>query len=290
MPDVRRTDKDEPGDVEADLGALWDIVVERWMLLLSLIVIGSVLGYALSLVFPKKYEGRVVLATLSDEIGSGSNSGGLGDVSGLASLVGISVQGSQGQKPIALATLQSDLLMSRFIEAEGLLPILYSSQWDQAKKQWKDPKSPPTLWKATKKFGKSVLSVTDDKKTGMVYLSLKWSDPVLVANWANEYVKMANDELKSREIKDAEKNIYYLNQEADKTNAVEVRLGIYALLKVEIRKEMLAQGSDEYALRVIDPAVPPERPVSPIPLVWSLAGAVLGGAIALFIAIATKRR
>jgi uncharacterized protein involved in exopolysaccharide biosynthesis len=41
-------------------------------------------------------------------------------------------------------------------------------------------------------------------------------------------------------------------------------------LQNEISKMMLARGNDEYALKVIDPATPPERPSSPVPLYWTL--------------------
>jgi hypothetical protein len=47
-------------------------------------------------------------------------------------------------------------------------------------------------------------------------------------------------------------------------------------MEEEIKKEMIARGRDEFALRVIDPAVPPEKESFPRPVLWT-AGAFLGG-------------
>ena len=55
-----------------------------------------------------------------------------------------------------------------------------------------------------------------------------------------------------------------------------------------IKKEMLARGSDEYGLKVIDPATVPEKKSYPLPALWISAGAALG--LALGVASAVLQR
>jgi uncharacterized protein involved in exopolysaccharide biosynthesis len=59
-------------------------------------------------------------------------------------------------------------------------------------------------------------------------------------------------------------------------SVMEIRNSIYALMESEIKKQMLARGSDEYALKVIDPAQPPEKAASPQRILWALFGLCLG--------------
>jgi hypothetical protein len=200
------------------------------------------------------------------------------ELGGLASLVGLNFGGAGQQKAEALATLQSKILTYRYIRDNNLLPILYAKEWNPTLKQWKlkDPKKVPTLWKANRLFGKTIRSVDDDPKTGLVTLAIRWKDPYQAAQWANGLVKMTNDYLRQQAIDEARRNIAYLNQEISKPNDVGLKAAIYALMESEIKKEMIARGRKQFALRVIDPAVPPEKESFPRPLLWTVGG-FLGG-------------
>ena len=52
----------------------------------------------------------------------------------------------------------------------------------------------PTEQKAIKSF-KSILSVDEDKKSGLISLSISWKDPEVAAQWANDLVKQLNEQL-----------------------------------------------------------------------------------------------
>ena len=198
-------------------------------------------------------------------------------LSGLASLAGINLNGANQAKTEAIATLESEILTEQYIRQHDLLPILFSRDWNATTRQWDttNPKKVPTLWQANRRF-KDVRSIEDDTKTGLITLTIRWKDPYVAAQWANGLVKLTNDYLRQRAIDEAERNISYLTAEVSKTNIVEVKSAIYLLMETEIKNEMIARGRDEYALRVIDPAVPPERKSFPRPVLWT-AGAFLGG-------------
>jgi LPS O-antigen subunit length determinant protein (WzzB/FepE family) len=110
---------------------------------------------------------------------------------------------------------------------------------------------------------------------------------VLAAKWANDFVRMANDNLRDRAIAESERNISYLNEQAAKTDVVGIRQTIYNIMETEINKAMLAKGSEEYAFKIIDPAVVPEKPYSPRPRLWTLAS--LLGTLLLSVAVAFVR-
>jgi uncharacterized protein involved in exopolysaccharide biosynthesis len=119
-----------------------------------------------------------------------------------------------------------------------------------------------------------------DSKTNLITVTIAWRDPRIAAKWANDLVALTNLRLREREIREAQRNITYLTDRLSKTTLVEVHNALSGLIENEIKREMLAEGADEFALKVIDPAVPPEEPSSP-GFFLSMAFGALGG---LFVA------
>jgi uncharacterized protein involved in exopolysaccharide biosynthesis len=239
----------------------------------------------------KEYDASILVSPIEQD--SASNKGALGAIanqfSDLASLAGVTPPGASARsEPIAV--LQSELLTQNYIQAENLLPILYANKWDEASKRWKptDPKKIPTLWLANQYFMKKIRHVTDDKVTGLVTMRIRWKDPRQAAKWANDLVKATNIYLRDKSIRESERNIAYLTDAGAKTNVVEVKKAVYSLLEQEINKEMLAQGREEFALRVVDPAFPPERPSSLGAIALTIVGLVSGALISVIVIFARR--
>lgn len=248
----------------------------RWLALAAGVICAIAAALAAWIVTPQ-YTASVVLLPVSTRGGSLGLGGSVSELSGLASLAGINLSGANQVKTEALATLESEVLTEQYIRQHDLLPVLFSRDWNAATRQWKtsDPEKVPTLWKANRRF-KDIRSIIDDTKTGLVTLTIKWKNPYLAAQWANGLVKLTNDYLRQRAIDESERSISYLSSEVTKTNIVEVKSAIYNLMETQIKNEMVARGREEFALRVIDPAVPPEKKSFPKPILWT-AGAFLGG-------------
>lgn len=260
--------------------------------MIAVVVLALLIAAAVVLFAPKRYAATLVAvpANLQSSAGSLSSlSSAAGQLGGLASLAGISLSSSGSEKAENLAILQSEALTERFIAENNLLPVIFFRKWDGNAGKWKnpDPEKQPTLWKANKYFSENVRDVRENSKTGLVTLTINWRDPRVAADWANALVKMTNNYARARALDLSEKYIAYLNTQLGKTNEVELRNSIYALMQAEIKKQMIAKGSDEYALRVVDPAVAPEKPVFPRPLqMFSLGGV---GGILLAIALVLLR-
>ena len=279
------------GDDQISLGELLRILWNaRWLILVVTALCTGAAAIATVLV-PKKYDATVLLSPVTNQSGSGA----LGSLTsalsqmggGLGSLVGLSVAGAGGMRAEEIATLQSVTLTERYIRDNDLLPILFKKKWDAAAKRWKvtDPDELPTLWKGNEYFRKNVRTVAESTKSGLVTMTITWTDPVLAATWANDIVKVTNDYLRDKAIDQSERNIAYLTAEAAKTNVVELRTAIYSDIENEIKKEMGARGAAEYALKVIDPAVPAEKQSSPMKALWIIGGAVAGIVLSVTISL-----
>jgi hypothetical protein len=257
------------------LETLWR---SKWSaLVLTLVFTLAAAGAAL--VLPKTYKVEVEVSPIASAPGSGQGGSALSSVvsefSGLASLAGISVEGDS-RKAESVAVLQSEALTEEYIRENDLLPLLYPKLWDAQHRRWKvsDPRKVPTAWKAYQRF-KGFRTITTDTH-GLVTMAIKWHDPVLAAKWANGLVKSTNDYLRGQAIAESERNIAYLKSQLADTDIVEVREAINTIMENEIDREMLARGSDQYALKVLDPAIPPQLPSSPQPVLWTLSGLFAG--------------
>ena len=257
------------------------------------VIVACVVVARVAMIFvPKSYEVSILLSPASSS--SGVQGGGLAGLvsqfGGLASLAGISV-GNDSRKAEEVAVLQSEELTTEYIRENNLLPVLFWKRWDASKRRWKPGKAKnPTLWDANRFFKGQVRTIATDAKTGLVTMTIHWRDPVVAAAWANGLVEMANSHLRTKAITEADRNIAYLHDQAAKTDLVEIRSAIYAILQNEIDKEMLARGSEEYAFHIVDPAVAPERPSSPQLGIWLAGGLAVGIALSILLAIARESR
>src|SRR5690348_13193781 len=218
-----------------------------------------------SFLIQKQYDAIVVISPVTSTSDKSLGGGALGSLSGLAALAGMSL-GSDSKKNESLATLESQAILQRYIVENNLMPILYEDEWDARNRKWTvtDPKKVPTLWKATQLFKSGVRTVTPDNKTGMVTLKVRWKDANLAAKWANGLVKLTNDYARQAAIAESDRNIAYLTQQAAATDVLGIKQAIYNLLQSEISKNMIAKGTAEYAFKVIDPALVPERAAFPV--------------------------
>jgi uncharacterized protein involved in exopolysaccharide biosynthesis len=261
----------------------------KWLITCFAVAVTSVAGIG-AVLLPKSYKAVIVISPVTASPGAAGQLGGLGSMlssfgGGLASLAGLT-SGSDTKRAESLAVLQSEALTEKYIQQNDLLPILFYKSWDAQNKRWRatDPKSVPTLWKGNEFFKKGVRTVLTDPKSGLVTMTIAWTDPHIAAKWANDLVAITNDYLRKKAIEESERNIGFLNEQAAKTDVVTIKQAIYSILQSEINKEMLARGNDEYAFKILDPARAPERPSTPP--AWFLMLGALVGSIGLSVMIA----
>jgi uncharacterized protein involved in exopolysaccharide biosynthesis len=235
---------------------------------------GAAAGVALSFWVTPEYKADAVLIASDEILGLNAN-GALGSLGGLASLVGVGGAGNKESE--AVETLKSRGLTIAYIESNGLMPILFPGRWDAATNKGKANflGRMPTLEDGYRKFDKGIRTVIENRKTGLVIVTVTWTDPNLAKQWVDGLIKAANDRLRTRAEERSSRNLEYLRKASEATSVMEVKSSIYKLMETEIKKQMVAYGAEDYAFRTVDAAIVPERKSFPVRALFLLFGALL---------------
>ncbi len=110
---------------------------------------------------------------------------------------------------------------------------------------------------------KSHYSIGYDKRDGIVTFTMNWDDPKLAAKYANSFVSSINNYIRDDEILEAEKSIDYLKKEIEKTTLVDIKNVLNSLIQEQLQTIMLANVREDYAFKVIDPAMVPKTKIKP---------------------------
>ena len=283
---------DQPGSIRGSqvLSTLW--VGRIWILSATLLFIIPCAIYAF--VATPVFRATVVLSPASSEAGAGNAAGVIGQLGGLASLAGISLGAKDSSTEEALAVLRSRVLLQEFIRDHDLLQRLFPHRWLTAQmRRFLFDSTPLSFAKGSKYINEKVLSISREKKTGLVFLTIDWNDPAEAASWANELVSRVNAEMQAREMQSSTASVGFLESELSKAQLVETRQAINRLIEDQIKRKMIASVTKEYAFRTVDKALPPDPDdrLSPkIPLV--IIGGMLTGfsfACVFFLLYAAKR-
>jgi capsular polysaccharide biosynthesis protein len=265
----------------------------RWLIVICTIcaiVLAAVLGFTMTPV----YRGAAILVPVSSDRG-GLDGGGLGSalgsVGGLAALAGLGLGSKESQVEETLAVLKSRQFTEAFISRYKLTPELFGKRWDAATGNWKIGAEVPTLHDAFRQFD-SLRKIDRDTKTGLITLKVDFTDRAKAADWCNTLVERLNDEMRRRAIESSAASIGYLEKELASTTVVDTREAISRLMETQIRQRMLANVTQEYALRFVDRAMVADRTdkVAPRKALMMIAGMLIGGAIGCGLALLLNMR
>jgi uncharacterized protein involved in exopolysaccharide biosynthesis len=183
-----------------------------------------------------------------------------------------------------LAVLRSREFTEAFIREEALLPVLF----DERRFGGDDA---PTPAKAYRFFDREVRAIARDTRSGLVTVQIEWRDPILAAEWANKLVQRLNAEMRARAIAKTNAAVGFLEKELAATTIVDTREAITRLMEAQINQRMLANVTEEYALRVVDKALPPDDddPVRPRRLFLAVISAAVGLLLAVLLCVILRR-
>ncbi|MFZ8801433.1 MAG: GumC family protein [Candidatus Calescibacterium sp.] len=141
------------------------------------------------------------------------------DMLGLMGLLGTEFGGSRSATIKAI--LQSRELAKRVIENAGIKKYLYGKLWDEKSGSLRKdipPHKIPSDDELAEKFLKENLVVTEDKKTGVIDISILFpKEPTLSAIIANEYIKELSKILNEKAYTVAKKNRIFLEERVKQT-------------------------------------------------------------------------
>ena len=267
-------------DDEIDLLELIRTLLQAWKTIVGITIVCTCLAVAYALHAQEVFKAETLLAPAQEEKSGASSA--LSQFGGLAAMAGISIPSDSNVEQV-VATLNSRKFLRTYINQNKLIPVLFDEIWDADNQTWMVPSAEdePSEQKAIDSF-KDSLSVDEDKKSGLITLSISWKDPLVAAQWANDLVRQLNEQLREQAIADSKKRVGYLEQELVKTTLQDMRAVLYNLLESEKQKAMLANVNEDFALEVIDPAFAPETREKPKRKLIVALGGVCGGVLGVF--------
>jgi len=260
-------------DIFDVITALWR---GRWIVLAISLAFGLA-GLFYAIFATKWYRAEVVLMQSgNDQFGSG-----MSQFAGLASLAGLNVNTATSSQE-SIAVLQSREFAREFIERHNLLPVLGAFIRKGKEEKGSDPSD---IRDAVKLVDEDLRSVSEDKKRGVVVLSVTWIEAKAAAEWANAMAVQLNQRMQSRALVEAQRNINYLRSRLEASTSPSEQQSLSRLLESEMQKLLVARGNEDFAFRIVDRAVVPKERVRPkrvlICLLAVTAGFALGGFVVL---------
>ena len=290
-------------DDEIDLRELFSALWLSRRLIAIITTTTTALALIYVLLTPNQYQADAVLAPT--EQGGGGLSSALSQFGGLASLAGINLGDSQGNEArIAQQVMQSRSFIEQFIKQSGIaVEIMAVKGWDaktddlkidadiynSGSRQWtrtppKGKLAEPSPWELYKVF-LEMLSVTEDKKSGFVTISIEYFSPYLAKQWVDNYILAVNLYLQQRKLSSINKNIQYLEEQIEITSVAEMRQIFFTLIEEQIKNKMLVEASPDYAFVTVSEAMVPEEESQPKRLLIVILAALLGTMLSIIIAL-----
>ena len=262
---------------------LWDILWRSRFFIISVTAVFALSAVAYALLAQQWFKAETVLVPAKR---NQALPGQLGGLAGLANLAGVNI-GDKTDTTESLAVLQSNDFVREFIKERKLLPVLYADEWDGAHNRWKsdDPEDWPDIRDAVKFFRKAILQVVEDRKTGLVTVSVEWKDRETAAEWANTLVARLNERMRERVQAESETNAKFLREELANTTIATLQVSLSRLLENELQTLMLARGNPEFAFRVVDRASPPKLRDRPKRTLLVAVATLGGGILAVIVAL-----
>ena len=282
---------------EIDLRELWNVIWTGKLTILAVTFFFASASVTYALLQPNQYKSTVLLAPSSGEANK------MGQMAGLAAMAGINVGGGEADtSQLALATLQSREFLSRFINKYNIaIPLFAGDKWDlssgelsldpeiydASKKKWLRevdlPKKPePSNWEKYKEFS-PIVSVSEDKKSGLITLSVEFISPILAKQWAELLVLEINQQYQQQDYTKAQESIAYLTKKLEQTAVVNMQNVFFNLIEEQMKNKMLALLDDEYVFKVIDPPVVAEEKSKPKRALIAVVGTITGGMLGIFL-------
>ena len=291
-------------DDEIDLRELFYVLLEGKWIIFSVTSFISIIVLVYSLLLPNIYEAKAMLVPVNPSSGI---AGALGSYSGLAGIAGISLPagGDEGNSAKAIEKIRSLSFFENNILPNIHLPNLMAvkswnsktnilnfddSIYDTNSNIWiRDYSYPqqqiPSAQESFAVFKTEHLSLSEDKTSGFITLSIKHQSPFIAKQWVELVINEVNAFYRQKDKLESEKAVNYLNQKISITGLSEIKQVIAQLLQEETKKLTLIEANQYYVFDYIDPPAVMEKKSEPRRALICILGAILGGMVSIFIVL-----
>ena len=291
-------------DDEIDLRELFMVLWSGKIKIVAITAVFAVASVIYALSVPNQYKATALLAPAQSS--GGGLSGALGQLGGLASLAGVSIGGGESSEAqIAQEIMKSWNFIEAFIADNDLAVELFAAEgwrkgsnelkinddvYDSQNKQWlleneSGVVGPPSSWNLFKTFSER-LAVSEDKKSGLVSVSIEYYSPQIAKQWLDMYVSAVNAHMQQRQVDKVTNNINYLQAQIEKTSIAEMREVFYTIIEEQTKNKMVAEASPEYAFVAVSPSMVPEQTSQPKRALICILGTLLGGMLSVLLVLA----
>ncbi len=156
---------------EIDLYELWQTIKKRKKIIIGLFLFATIATGIISFIMTPIYRSETSVIPVS------SSASPLGELAGLAAMAGVSVGGG-GDSAKIMAVLKSREIKEKVINRLSLIPVLLEDDI---------PEDRIPMNVALEVF-EDMVSISEDKKTGVITVSVDYKDPQLAQKIANVYI------------------------------------------------------------------------------------------------------
>jgi len=280
-------------DDEIDLRELFHVLWDKIFYIGAITSIFSLISIIYALGLPNIYQSQAVMMPMEANQGM---SGMLGQYSGMASLAGISLPSESGSKAQeAIARIQSfEFFSNSFLPHIKLENLMAVKKWNQASNtltydasafnsesgQWVRKVKPPTSTipssqKAYEQY-QAIMSVSEDKTTSFVTLSVEHKSPVIAQQWVKIMMDQIDQVMRDQDRQTALQSIAYLNSLAPTVNYEEISKALASLQQEQMKRLMMVEANENYIFKVLDSPIVPEMKVKPKRSLIVILGTMLG--------------
>jgi LPS O-antigen subunit length determinant protein (WzzB/FepE family) len=287
---------DQYGD-EIDLRELFSVLWAGKIKIIAITAVFAVASVIYALSVPNQYKATALLAPAQS--GGGGVSGALGQLGGLASLAGVSLGGGgeSGEAQIAQEIMQSWSYIEGFIAENNIAVEVYAAEgwnkgsntlefnddvYDVEANEWLV--EAPSSWQLFAAFSEKLL-VSEDKKSGLVSVSIEYYSPQIAKKWLDLYIESINRFMQRRQVDKVTRNIAYLKEQIGKTSVAEMQEMFYVIIGEQTKNKMLADANPDYAFVVVDPSMVPEQKSQPKRATICIIGTLLGGILSVLLVL-----
>ena len=288
-------DKHSAQDDDINLLDLLNVIWQQKIILFSSTFILSLLSVIYALLLPNIYISETLLTPAEN---NQSSMGGLGEYASVASLAGISLPSSSGDKSLeAIERIKSyDFFKEHILKSILLEDLLAVKNWDQeSNKITYDQKlfnTTTNQWVRKVSFPKKTIPSDQEayeeylnimsvkKNKNFITISIKHNSPFIAQKWNKNIIENINMSMREDEKRRTSKSIEFLNEQSNKVNYSEIKKAISSLLQEQIKSLMLIEANDEYIFKVVNSPTAPELKAEPkrslIVILAALGGFILG--------------
>jgi LPS O-antigen subunit length determinant protein (WzzB/FepE family) len=291
------TDKN-PNDLndEIDIREIFYVLLAGKKIIISVTALISVIGVIYSLLLPNIYESKALLVPVSPSSDISRALGGYGAIAGLAGVnIPSGVDEGNSQKAIkkisSLSFFENNILINIFLpnlmavkswNSSTNLLVYKEDQYDTQSSTWvRDFAYPqlqiPSAQESYEIFKEEHLSLSEDKNSGFITLSIKHKSPFIARQWTQLIVNEINGFYRLKDKLESEKSVSYLNQQISLTNLSEVKEALAQLLQEQTKKLALIEANQFYVFDYIDPPAVMEEKSEPSRAIICIISAILGG-------------